>query len=114
MIVGCSVAPCARRRARNPMFLLTALVFPGVLAAICLGAGLLVDRASGSFLPVALLPAIGLAALIALTQLGTYFSALAPATPYLIAALGTAGFVLARERVAALARRAREWAALAL
>src|SRR5579859_7541552 len=100
MIVGCSVAPCARRRARNPMFLLTALVFPGVLAAICLGAGLLVDRASGSFLPVALMPAIGLAALIALTQLGTYFSALAPATPYFIVALAVAGEIAGRTRLA--------------
>ena len=51
------------------MFVLTALVYPGVLAVLCVGAGLLVDRVSGGFLPGLLLPAVGAAALIALSQL---------------------------------------------
>src|SRR5262245_60126647 len=54
-------AALSRVARKTPMFLLTALVFPGVLAVLCLGAGLLVDRASGSFLPAALVPALGLA-----------------------------------------------------
>jgi hypothetical protein len=63
------------------MFVRTALVYPAVLAVLCLGTGLLVDRISGSFLPAALLPAVGLAGLIAVSQLCTYSSTLAPATP---------------------------------
>lgn len=47
------------------MFILAALVYPVVLAVLCVGAGLLVDRAGGRFLPGALLPAVGAAALIA-------------------------------------------------
>ena len=67
------------------MFVATALLYPCVLAALCAGAGLLVDRLSGGFLPPALLLSVGAAALIALSQLSTYVSALAPATPYLMA-----------------------------
>src|SRR5437879_4654374 len=90
------------------MFIRTALVYPAVLAVLCLGAGLLVDRVSGSFLPAALLPAVGLAALIATSQLCTYPSALAPATPYVLLVVSLAGFVLARARLVALARSMRE------
>jgi hypothetical protein len=91
------------------MFVLTALVYPGVLAVLCVGAGLLVDRASGRFLPAALLPTVGAAALIAVSQLSTYVAPLAPATPYLIAAVAAAGFVLSRSRLTGLARRAQSW-----
>ena len=51
------------------MFVLTALVYPAVLAFLCVGAGLLVDRLSGGFLPASLLVTVGAAALIALSQL---------------------------------------------
>jgi hypothetical protein len=87
------------------MFALTTLVYPTVLAVLCVGAGLLVDRLSGSFLPAALLPAIGAAALIAVSQLSTYVTPLAGATPYLGAAVAVIGFALARRRVLGLARR---------
>ena len=87
------------------MFALTTLVYPTVLAVLCVGAGLLVDRLSGSFLPAALLPAIGAAALIAVSQLSTYLTPLAPATPYLFAVVAAIGFALARRRVFALAGR---------
>jgi hypothetical protein len=90
------------------MFVRTALAYPAVLALLCVGAGLLVDRASGSFLPAALLPAVGLAGLIAVSQLCTYSSTLAPKTSYALLAAGAGGFALGRARVAALARRARE------
>ncbi len=90
------------------MFIATALLYPCVLAALCLGAGLLVDRCSGCFLPAPLLLPVGAAALIALSQLSTYVSVLAPATPYLMAALALAGFALAWGRAPSLARRCRE------
>jgi len=41
------------------MFVLTTLVYPCVLALLCMGAGLAVDRMSGGYLPGALLPAVG-------------------------------------------------------
>ena len=91
-----------------PMFLATALVYPCVLAVLCAGAGLLVDRCSAGGLPAPLLPAVGAAALIALTQLSTYAYPLAPATPFLIVALAAGGFAVGRRRARALARRARE------
>src|ERR1700689_2396912 len=89
------------------MFVATALLYPCVLAALCLGAGLLVDRASGRFLPAPLLPGVGAAALIALSHLSTYVAAVAPATPYLMVGAALAGFVLAWGRVRTLALRTR-------
>jgi hypothetical protein len=87
------------------MFVLTALIYPAVLAALCIGAGLLVDRCSGSFLPAALLPAVGAAALIGASQLTTYVAPIAPATPVLLAVVAVAGFALERRRVRGLAQR---------
>ncbi len=92
------------------MFILTALVYPVVLAVLCVGAGLLVDRASGRFLPAALLPVVGAAALIGGSQLTTYAWPLAPGTPYVMVALAVAGFPFAWQRVRVLARRWRAWA----
>jgi hypothetical protein len=89
------------------MFALTTLVYPCVLAVLCVGAGLLVDRLSGGFLPGALLPAVGAAGLIAASQLCSYVAAAAPATPYVMAAIAAAGFALARARAFALARSLR-------
>jgi hypothetical protein len=88
------------------MFALTTLVYPGVLAMLCVGAGLFVDRISGGWLPGPILPAVGAAALIALSQLCAYISPVAPATPYAMAVLAVAGFALRRERVRTLLRRA--------
>ncbi len=94
-----------------PMFVATALIYPCALAALCIGAGLAVDRLSGCFLPAGLLVPVGAAALIGLSQLSTYFSALAPATPYLMLALALAGPVLGWERARSVARccRAQPW-----
>lgn len=86
------------------MFASTALVYPCVLALLCTGAGLLADRLSGGRLPAGLLPALGVATLIAVSQLTTYVSALAPATPYAIAAVALVGFAVGWPRLAALAR----------
>jgi hypothetical protein len=84
------------------MFVLATLLYPCVLALLCAGAGLLVDRVSGSFLPGVLLPAVGAAALIGLSQLTTYIVFLAPATPYLLTLFALAGFALGRRRLAAM------------
>ena len=91
------------------MFVLTTLVYPVVLAALCIGAGLLVDRCSGGWLPGLLLPAVGAAALIGVSQLITYVSPVAPATPYAMAAVAAAGLVLGRRRVRMLAPKWRAW-----
>jgi hypothetical protein len=83
------------------MFVLATLLYPCVLALLCAGTGLLVDRVSGGFLPGVLLPAIGAAGLIGVSQLTTYSVFAAPATPYLLALVALAGFALGRKRVAA-------------
>src|SRR5262249_62314068 len=91
------------------MFVLTVLVYPVVLAALCTGAALLVDRCSGRFLPAALFPAVGAAALIAVSQLTTYIAPIAPATPYVTTAAAIPGLALGGGRVQTLApgRRGR-------
>ena len=86
------------------MFVLTTVVYPCVLAVLCVGAGLLVDRASGGRLPGMLLPAVGAAGLIAVSQLTTYAAILAPATPYALVAVAVAGWALGCSRVRAVAR----------
>jgi hypothetical protein len=86
------------------MFVLTTLVYPVVLALLCLGGALLVDRASGGQLPTMLFPAVGAAALIVLSQLSTYMTPLAPATPYLLVALALAGLLFGRQRLCMLGR----------
>lgn len=89
------------------MFALTALVYPCVLALVCLGAGLLLDRLTGGWLPGMLLAVVGAAALIAVSQLTTYIAPLAPATPYAIGATALAGLALGRERLGAAIGRLR-------
>jgi len=91
------------------MFILTVLVYPVVLATLCTGAALLVDRCSGGFVPAALFPAVGAAALIAVSQLTTYIAPIAPATPYVMTAVALAGLLLGWGRVRTLARRWRTW-----
>ncbi len=86
------------------MFVATALLYPCALAALCAGAGLAVDHLSGRWLPAPLLLSVGAAALIALSQLSTYAYPLAPATPYLMAALALAGLALGRDRARDLMR----------
>ncbi|HEV7937012.1 MAG TPA: hypothetical protein VGP18_03195 [Solirubrobacteraceae bacterium] len=85
------------------MFVLTTLVYPVVLALLCLGGALLVDRASGGVLQAMLFPAVGAAALIVLSQLSTYIAPLAPATPYLLVVLALAGLLFGRQRLRKLA-----------
>lgn len=92
------------------MFPLTTVAYPCVLAVLSIGAGLLADRASGSFLPAALLPVVGAASLIAVSQLTTFVAPLAPATPYLLAGVAATGLAVGHRRVLALARAWRRGA----
>jgi hypothetical protein len=91
------------------MFAVSTLVYPCVLALLCAGAGLLVDRLSGGWLPGMLLPAVGAAALIAISQLTTYLAALAPATPYALGIVAIVGWVLGATRARTFAREWRAW-----
>ena len=73
------------------------VLFPLVLAALCLGLGLAVERASGLDLGVLLLPT-GFAALVVLAQLPMLLEPMARFTTAIVAAAALAGLVLARPR----------------
>jgi len=88
------------------VFVTTTLVYPVVLALLCVGAGLLVDRVSGRSLPGALLAPVGGGGLIAVSQLTTYTKASAPTTPYVLAAVGLLGFGVGWPRLRA---KASDW-----
>ena len=109
----CALAGPARahRKYFGLVFIATTLLYPCALVVLCLGAGLLVERASGGLLAAGLLLPIGAAALIVVSQLSTLAYPLAPATPYLMAAVALAGFAVGRRRLrrAAAAWRARPW-----
>jgi hypothetical protein len=94
---------------RRLMFILTTLVYPLLLELLCVGTGLLLDRFCGRFIPAVLLPAIGAAGLVAVSQLTTYAPVSAPATPFVIAAIGTAGILLEWRRLKAAVLRSRSW-----
>lgn len=89
------------------MYLLTVVAYPILLASLCLGAGLLVDRASGSKLPAALIALVGMAALIGLTQLSTWVWWIAPASPAIVAACAALGLLVGRARLLGFARALR-------
>lgn len=92
-------------------FLLAVLVFPLLLAVLALGVGLLVQRLAGMTLPALLLPPLGFAAVVGVTQLTTWSGVTAPLTPALLVALAVAGFVLDRGPAGARwrARRSGWW-----
>ena len=74
------------------------IVFPAVLIVVCLGCGLLFDsgcaRAGSKPLPTALLPAVGLAAVIVLAQFLTLLDATAELATPLVVALAALGLLL--------------------
>lgn len=88
----------------NSTFVVSTLVYPVLLAGLCLGAGLLVDRVSGRFLPGALLVVAGAAALIAVSQLTIEVPSIASSTPYVLAGLAGAGYLLGWRRGLGLVR----------
>jgi hypothetical protein len=86
------------------MFVLVTAAYPVLLAALCVGAGLLVDRVSGRFLPGAVMPVVGFAALMAVSQLTTDVPSAATATPYVLAGFAAAGFVVDWRRLVGFVR----------
>lgn len=80
----------------------TTLLYPLLLASLCLGAGLLVDRLAGGWLHGALLAPVGAAALIAVSQLLTIAPLTAPATPWALLATALGGVLASPRRAAAL------------
>jgi hypothetical protein len=91
------------------MFAHSWLVFPVVLAVLCLGCGLLLARAAGPSLPRVLLLPAGLAVVVALAVLLTFMDATAPLTTPALVAVALAGFALAgRDRLIGL-RPSRAW-----
>jgi hypothetical protein len=81
-------------------FLAVVVVFPLLLALLCLGSGLLVGRLAGTRLPAPLLPAVGFGALVVVSQFTTRASATAPLTPWALLALALVGFAVGRRELA--------------
>ncbi len=79
---------------------LTAIVgVPLMLGFLCVGVGLLVQRLSGAWLPLALVAPVGLAGLICLGQITTAFGAIAPITIVVCPSIAVLGFWLGRASV---------------
>jgi hypothetical protein len=74
------------------------VLFPAVALAACLGVGLLIERLNGAPLPGALLAPLGMAGVIALTQLTTRYDVTAEATLPLLVIAALAGWVLGASR----------------
>ena len=89
------------------MYILTVLIYPGVLAFLCVGGGLLVDWMGGGRLPGPLLLVAGVAAMVAISQLSVWIAPLAPAAPWLLLAAAVAGIAVGRRRGAELAHGLR-------
>ena len=70
------------------------LVFPLVLAVLCLGCGLLLEAAAGMQLPRPLVLPVGLAVLVVLAQITTWSSATARATTPVVVVAAVAGIAL--------------------
>ncbi len=83
------------------------LLFPVVALAVCGGIGLLLERASGSRLPRALILPAGMAGVVCATQLTTYWDWSAELTLPLVVVLALAGLLLGR---AGLKRHPDPWA----
>src|SRR5215217_2207084 len=80
-------------------FLLATVVFPALLVALALGAGLLVEQACGWRIPGVLLVPIGVAALIGVGQLLTWQSGIASAATPAMWATGAIGLAAGGRRL---------------
>jgi hypothetical protein len=78
------------------------LAFPALFAVLCLGAGLLVERAAGSRLPGQLLLPLGFAALVCVTQLTTFKGSTAEATVPLAVLVALTGYAVSLGRLRTL------------
>ena len=80
-------------------FVVATVLFPLLLAALALGGGLLVDRVVGGVVPGVLLAIVGLAALVIVAELCTYWEATASLVPYAFLAVGIGGLIAGRRRL---------------
>jgi hypothetical protein len=87
------------------------LLYPLALAVLCVGVGLLIERAAGWRLPGALLLPAGFAGLVVLARIATVERATAPYALALLVVLALAGLVADRARLRAL--RPDPWLTLA-
>ena len=78
------------------------LLFPLVMLVLCLGCGLLLERATGRPLPGPLLPSIGLAVIIVLAELPTDRNATAGLATPVVIVVAVAGYALGWRRLRAL------------
>jgi hypothetical protein len=83
------------------------VLFPLVMLAVCLGCGLLVERASGWWLPGALLPTVGLALVIVAATFTTSREFSAPWSMPVVVVLAVAGYAVSWARMRTL--RPRGW-----
>ena len=82
------------------------LLFPLLLAALCGGCGLLADRLLGASVPGALVGGLGLALIIVIAQFTTLGETTAPLTTPLIGVLALAGLILGHARLPRIDRGA--------
>jgi hypothetical protein len=80
-------------------FVTATILFPALLVVLALGAGLLVDRASGGILPGALLVPVGLGGLVVIAELFAWKSATGGFTPFALLIVGVVGYVLGFTRL---------------
>lgn len=90
--------------------LISWIAFPALLAAACLGCGLLVERLAGRLPGVLLLP-LGLAVIVGVTQVTTYWDATAELSTPVVVVVALLGIALGWARIGA--RRLDRPAALA-
>jgi hypothetical protein len=88
-------------------FLVATVCYPALLALLAAGAALLADRLAGGRIPGPLLPAVGLAGLIVVSQITIAALHTAPLTPWALVLVAAAGLVLGRRRLRSLASAAR-------
>jgi hypothetical protein len=81
-------------------FLAVVVIFPLLLGALSLGAGLAIERLGGVRLPAVLLVPLGFGGLIVVSQFTEWRTPLAPLTPWILVAVALAGVACARASVA--------------
>jgi hypothetical protein len=94
-------------------FTLVVFGYPVILAVLCIGSGLLVERLGGWRFPARLVPVAGFGALIVVSQFTVLSGAIAPLTPWALVVVALIGFAVARRSVVERwrARAPRWWAA---
>ena len=83
-------------------FVVATVAFPLLILLLALGSGLLVDRGLGGLLPGALIPITGLALLVAVAELCTYWESTAWLAPWAFAVVAVAGAALGWRRLAGM------------